>query len=39
MTFENLDEEYRVEPSSRKITATFVAREHTWKDDTWFEIK
>ena len=39
MTFENLDEEQRVEPSSRKMTATFVAGEHTWKDDTWFEIK
>ena len=39
MTFENLDEEYRVEEGSRKITATLVAREHTWKDDTQFEIK
>ena len=39
MTFENLDEEHRLEPSSRKMTATFVAREHTWKDNTWFEIK
>ena len=27
MTFENLDEEHRVESSSRKMTATFVARE------------
>ena len=39
MTFENLDEEYRVEEGSRKITATLVAGEHTWKDNTWFEIK
>ena len=39
MTFENFDEEYRLEPSSRKMTATFVAREYTWKDNTWFEIK
>ena len=39
MTFENLDEEYRAEPGSRKMTATLVAGEHTWKDDTWFEIK
>lgn len=39
MTFENLDKEHRVEPSSRKMTATFVAGEHTWKDDVWFEIK
>lgn len=39
MTFENIDEEYRVEQGSRKMTATFVAREHTWKDDLWFEIK
>ncbi|QMU54760.1 MAG: hypothetical protein GKS07_07660 [Nitrosopumilus sp.] len=39
MTFENFDDEHRVESSSRKMTATFVAGEHTWKDDTWFEIK
>ena len=39
MTFENLDEEHRLEPSSRKMKATFVAREYSWKDDTWFEIK
>ena len=39
MTFENFDEEHRLKQSSRKMTATFVAGEHTWKDNTWFEIK
>ncbi len=39
MTFDNLDEEHRLEPSPRKMTATFVAGEHTWKDNTGFEIK
>ena len=39
VTFENLEDEQRLEPSSRKMTATFVAGEHTWKDGAWFEIK
>ena len=39
MTFENIDDEHRLEPSSRKMIATFVAGEHAWKDDMWFEIK
>ena len=39
MTFENLDDEHRTEQGSRKMTATLVAREYTWKDNTWFEIR
>ena len=39
MTFENPDEEHRIESGLRKMTATFVAEKHTWKDDVWFEIK
>ena len=39
MTFENLDEEYRIEEGSRKMTATLVSREHTWKDETLFDVK
>ncbi|MCE9652514.1 MAG: hypothetical protein K8Q89_05595 [Nitrosarchaeum sp.] len=38
-TFQNLDDEQRVEPREHKMIATFVAGSNAWSDDIWFGIK
>ena len=39
MTFESLDDSYRADDGSQKITATFVAEQHPWNDNLLFEIR
>ncbi|QLH06499.1 hypothetical protein [Nitrosopumilus ureiphilus] len=39
MTFQNFDDEQRLEPRQHKMIAKFVGENHAWNDDVMFEIK